>query len=290
MWFSDGVVEDGMGLLMTGGRESFGAYFGMPDWTPTSVGGILPVASTKQEKGPDGKVAVLRPENVFIASLPWESIGGAGYFYGCNPVQERQGAESLAQLVPHSGESNPLLVWWDIEEGRTFAMTSDWTPAGANDFLTWEYYPDYAVNLALFIASAEIPADPIIVHRIRKTLETYRLKRDFVLAMIEFIAKFGANPSKVEEMLSRANQGLRTVDEKYVAHDFEESLLVAEGLVEDLDQASEIAFKLKNQALLWVYVVEWSVTTATSMIAGVVIWALMVKRKLYREVASTRSG
>jgi uncharacterized membrane protein len=288
-WFSDGVLEEGMGLLMTGGRESFGAYFSMPDWTPTSVGNILPVESTRQEDGPDGRVRVLVPENVFMASLPWGSIGRYGFFFGCNPVGEKDGAEVLAELVPDVGETNPLLVWWDIGDGRTFAMTSDWTPAGANLFLEWEFYSDYAINLVLFIASQEIPSDPVLVHRIRMELEEYHLKRSFLLSVIEFVVRFGANPEKVEEMMGAADRGLREVGRLYMDYEFQTSLARAETLVQDLEEATDMALELKDQALFWIYVAEWAAMMGTGLVAGVVLWSLMVKRRLYSQVATTRS-
>jgi uncharacterized membrane protein len=289
-WFADGVVEDGMGLLMTGGRESFGAYFGMPDWTPTSVGKILPVESTARIDGPDGKVEVIDPENVFMKSLPWSTIGRYGYFFGTNPVREREGANVLALLVPSRGDINPLLVWSDVGEGRTFAMTSDWTPGGANLFLHWEFYPDYAINLMLFISAVEIPPDPFLVHRIRMELEEYHLKRNFLLSLIEFVARFGANPDRVGVIMMEADDGLREANEMYKGYNFEGSFAKMEELILDLDHATIEALRIKDQALLWIYVVEWTAVTGTSLIAGVVVWALMVRRRLYREVGSTRSS
>jgi hypothetical protein len=38
---------------------------------------------------------------------------------------------------------------------------------------------------------------------------------------------------------------------------------------------------------MWVYLTEVTALTGTSMIAGTVVWMLMVKRKLYRK-ASTK--
>jgi uncharacterized membrane protein len=289
-WFADGVVENGMGLLMTGGRESFGAYFGMPDWTPTSVGQILPVVSTARENGPDGKVVVQDPDNIFMQSLPWDSIGRYGYFFGSNPVREREGSKVLAELVPSAGDVNPLLVWSDVGNGRTFAMTSDWTPTGANLFLNWEFYPDYTINLMLFISSVEIPPDPFLVHRIRMELEEYHLKRNFLLSLIEFVARFGANPDRVGVMMKEADEGLREANEMYKGYNFEGSFAKMEELVLDLDQATIEALRIKDQALLWIYIVEWTAVTGTSLIAGVVVWALMVRRRLYRVVGSTRSS
>jgi len=289
-WFADGVVEDGMGLLMTGGRESFGAYFGMPDWTPTSVGRILPVESTAQENGTDGRVRVTDSENVFMASLPWESIGRYGYFFGQNPVREREGSSVLAELVPDAGGVNPLLVWSDVGEGRTFAMTSDWTPGGANLFLNWEFYPDFAINLMLFISRVEIPPDPFLVHSIRMGLEEYHMKRSFLVSLIEFVSRFGANPSSIGVMLNSADEGLKDANDLYVDYNFEDSLARIEGLVGELDAATIEAIRIKDQALLWIYIIEWAAVTGASLIAGVVLWALMVRRRLYREVGATRSN
>lgn len=49
-----------------------------------------------------------------------------------------------------------------------------------------------------------------------------------------------------------------------------------------------MAFRLKDQAMLWIYLIEWSVVTSTFTICGVVVWTLMVRRRYYREIGSTR--
>jgi hypothetical protein len=46
--------------------------------------------------------------------------------------------------------------------------------------------------------------------------------------------------------------------------------------------------KIRERALLWVYITEWFVVTGTMIICGSVIWALMIRRRLYKEVAVTR--
>jgi dolichyl-phosphate-mannose--protein O-mannosyl transferase len=48
------------------------------------------------------------------------------------------------------------------------------------------------------------------------------------------------------------------------------------------------AVKLKDEALFWVYISEWLVVTAAAMVAGVVVWSLMVRRRMYRAVGTTR--
>jgi hypothetical protein len=49
-----------------------------------------------------------------------------------------------------------------------------------------------------------------------------------------------------------------------------------------------VAKREKEGALLWVYIIEWLVTTSTIFIAGSVIWMLMIRRRLYRSVETTK--
>jgi uncharacterized membrane protein len=287
-WFLDGVVDEGMGLLMTGGRESFGAYYEMPDWTPTLVGDILPVEATKYIKGPTAKVKILKPDHRFIASLPWSKIGMYGIFFGYNPVSEREGSQLLADLVIQGGPRNPFLVWWDVGNGRTFAMTSDWTPAMADAFVDWEFYQDFATNLMLFLSEQPIPPNPLIVHGVRFRLNDYFLERDFVISMIEFVNRFGANPSRVEKILGEADSRLAEVDALYMNYDFEGALSIVESLMVELDRANNLAIKIKDEALFWIYIVEWLTVLGTAMVAGVMVWGLMMRRFLYKSVDTTR--
>ena len=69
---------------------------------------------------------------------------------------------------------------------------------------------------------------------------------------------------------------------------FEEVLDAYEEVVEGLGQLEVEAIELKDRALLWVYVIEWLSVTGTAMVAGVLLWTIMVRRRLYREVGTTR--
>ena len=46
--------------------------------------------------------------------------------------------------------------------------------------------------------------------------------------------------------------------------------------------------KIKDQALFWVYTIEWIAVSATLMVCGSALWTLMVRRRAYREVRTTR--
>lgn len=59
-------------------------------------------------------------------------------------------------------------------------------------------------------------------------------------------------------------------------------------LVRDVQIFKEEAIEFKNRALFWVYVTEWLVVTGTLLASSFVVWTLIVKGGLYREVEQTR--
>jgi hypothetical protein len=57
------------------------------------------------------------------------------------------------------------------------------------------------------------------------------------------------------------------------------------GILEEIEGR---AVDLKDRALLWVYLIEWLAVTGTCLAAGFVLWTLMVRRRLYKEIAVTK--
>lgn len=56
-----------------------------------------------------------------------------------------------------------------------------------------------------------------------------------------------------------------------------------------LAEAEALAIKAKDAAFLWIYIIEWLAVTCTFMIAGAIVWELMVRRAVLREAATTRA-
>jgi len=59
-------------------------------------------------------------------------------------------------------------------------------------------------------------------------------------------------------------------------------------LLGDLKRLEVDAVKLKNSALAWVFLIEWLSVSSTMLVCSVLIWQLMVRRRVYREVGVTR--
>jgi hypothetical protein len=106
--------------------------------------------------------------------------------------------------------------------------------------------------------------------------------------MIDFIDKFNANTRPIELMLDEVRPIREEAEKLYNEQSYVESGQMLENAIARFDEIYNEALRLKDQALFWVYVIEWMSVTAVSMITGVVLWTLMVRRRLYREVATTR--
>jgi hypothetical protein len=105
---------------------------------------------------------------------------------------------------------------------------------------------------------------------------------------MEFADTFGANTNELNQNLADTEKLRKSADELWIQEDYVGSLAALGDALASLAEDMEDAVKAKDRALLWVYIIEWLSVMGTSLITGVVLWTLMVRRRLYREVGATR--
>jgi len=184
----------------------------------------------------------------------------------------------------------PPLSFWQYGKGRSVAHSSDWTPGGGTDVMRWEYYPDYVANIAYLACQEEIPQDAQLMHQLRTSFLATRSRLTSVVDTINFAERFGANTNKIERRLAEVREMVQDAESLYVRHQYDSARETIRRIDQLIIKLQEQAIQIKDRALFWIYVVEWSVTTGTALLAGLGLWALMVRRKLYREVETTRSA
>jgi len=145
------------------------------------------------------------------------------------------------------------------------------------------------MNLVLYATGREVPTEVEIFHRVRFSFLDFRARMAVLLSLKDFVEKFDANPVPIEEQIGRLEGLSREARELYISLDFQTCEEVMSQAFDEFSEAEQLAMKTKDAALLWVYAIEWLVTTSALMASGFVLWSLMVKRKLYRAVKSTRS-
>jgi len=284
-WFSKAVRDDGNSLMMFGGVSSFGGQALSPStWDQTSVAEILPVGLIREATGPGPwKPVITSPDDPLVSAFPWITCP---VFYGYNRVTAKHGAELLAKT---SNTGDPFMVIWDVGPGRSFAFCTDWTPDWGKSFQLWEHYIDFCVYSIYHTMGRTIPENLELVHVIRSEMLENRVRTDILISLLAFIDGMGGRVLPLENRMRDAGGIRREADEQYVLQDYEASLNTIKDANLELEDIERAAVKAKAAAMTWVWAVEWMVVTATLMIAGMVVWTLMVRRGLYREVGTTRS-
>ncbi len=288
-WFKEAVIEHAVGFLMAGGPQSFGGYgpWGHPSWDGSPVADILPVKCLTEWQY-SSNVYHLVPvqqyqDHPLVRNIPWKQVP----LYDYNRVQERPGAIVVGESDSYPPGS-PILTYMELGEGIGEAFVFDWGGGSVREFNRWPYGPVALSNMLYWIARVSIPEDMGVYLRVRNLFTKYLSLRSYALSVMDFAEKFGANMDKAARALLDSDADRKQVVGLYVNGDYEESLEKLGSALENLNKVSQLSLKAKDQALLWVYVVEWFTVSGTAMMAGVVLWTLMIRRSAYREVRTTR--
>ncbi len=288
-WVRAGVLEYSLGFLMAGGPQSFGGYepWGHPSWEGSPIDDILPVNCLRDWKHEDKVYRLVVPEehedHPLVRNIPWRYLP----LFCRNRVQERQGSVVVGRSDNYPPNS-PILVYSEMGEGMSEAFVFDWGGNGPKEFHRSEYAPIILSNMIYWIARVEIPEDMGMLLSLRTRLTKYFSMRRYVLSVIDFAEKFGANMNKANQALTESGEDRDAIIDLYVNGEYETSLSTLDAALEKLDEVTTLAMDAKDQALLWVYIIEWFTVTGTAMSTGVIVWTLMVKRAAYREVGVTR--
>lgn len=286
-----GFQQTDLGLFMSGGWESFGGSGpSYPPWDGTSIGSLLPVEGVPDTWPQLGRLVIDRPNHDLISSIPWDSRT-LNYpdRWDHNIVTVKDGAAKLAHLLWGPGVEHPLMIDWELEErNRVFALTSEihrlsWygTP--------WEYDYDFGANIMIYLNHRAVPQETEIVHRARSEILGIADRKSYVMDILEFSESFGANTAEIRSRFGEVDEVIARANEQYIDLRYQDMLETNEQIGSMLEELQQQAVELKDRALLWVYIIEWLAVTATAMISGFVLWTVMVRRKLYREVRVTRS-
>ena len=253
---------------------------------------VLPVKCTEQY-GPDGKNVVVDFDDEFIKSVPWDEYEQHNLFGGYNIVELKQAAHELSKVIRlgMGGGEDPGWVWWDVGKGRFFASAPGFRGGSAGaGFIRWKNYPDFVCNMVYFLAGLKPPTDLELLHAVRARFRDIQDERQMVIGVIDFVSKFGADTRKVDALLLKADTQFKELRKLYVNLDPEGSKVTADQIYGTLEEAYQKALEAKNEAMFWIFLTEWLVVSATGLLFGGLLWTLMVRRRLYREVGVTRGG
>jgi len=286
-WLIEEMNRTGIGFLMADDSSSFATSGSHPSWYLTPIGEILPVDDVMGIYGPREQFHCIPkiPNHPLTRDLPWEEV----WISSSNKPWMKAGAIKIAEMEPTvpANKNKPYMAYWMWGKGVSFAYVHKWH-IDEGTFYRWPYHEDVLAHLIYFTAQAPIADDVLLEHRLRGRFGEMHEQRLYLLSFIEFADKFGANLRQVELGLQEQADAQDRARRSFIDTDMEATELALNEISQKYDQLTELAFTMWNRAVFWVFVSEWLAVAATSMIAGYVVWTLMVKRRLYREVRETR--
>jgi hypothetical protein len=181
----------------------------------------------------------------------------------------------------------PHTLGWRYGKGYTWSLM-DYSLGGFWSEGFNPYGMDAWLGMLMYSTNRKLPGDVVMVHNLRLQFHVYAEQKGFIFSLINFVDRFGANTGPLVEQVAEMDQSWKQSRNLYLEQDYTSSFPVITGILDDIALLREEALKTKDRALLWIYVIEWMTVSGTFLVAGFLLWTLMVRRRLYRGVETTR--
>ena len=287
-WMHDAIRDAGLGLALV---EM--SWYAVSDWTGNDAAAWM--ATVLYDAYPCDMVIgkqngityymdiVLNDPLVDIPGLDKVQITGVGQ-HGIQKAREGSKVYTVWSL-----KKEHAIVGGQYGSGTTLMIPMGWDNVPPETEGNWDYYVDFVLNHAYYVARVPLPEDLNLARSIRLAFNEYLTRRTIAASLIEFIGKFGANTDTIEVMIADLGTQKERAQKLYIEGDFESSWEVLKEVLQGFQGLSEESMKLKERAFFWIYLVEWLAVTGTLLFCGMVLWSLMVRRRLYRQVEITRA-
>jgi hypothetical protein len=284
-WMAQGVTDGGLGVEWLGsiGRSQSQQNL---DWSQTPIAGVLP-SYTSPEFYEYGifRVRIRDPEEELMKALPWEDSPPLANL----DMQIPKDGSRVFAVVQHPREW-PLITYWDVGNGAGLCFASKF-PNGVMPWSDdWPLFQQAMIYLAYRTSGKSLPLDHLLFQELMSSFFEFETGESIVMSVIYFVEEFGGNPNMLYEDLDKVDEIKDRSDREYLSENYAESMRL---IADALSRQREImirSLRAKDRALLWVYAIEWSAFTATLLASGFALWSLMVKRRLYARVGSSRVG
>jgi hypothetical protein len=208
----------------------------------------------------------------------------------------REGTGVIAWQVGNNPKLSdvPFLLGWEFGEGKAIT-TGDafghtfWSSYRGGRETDNIYAQDMLMNLIFWATDREVQQNILLYHAMRTDFLLFRERMGLLVSLTDFVEKFGASSRQIQVMISEMENTVRDARLAYLEQDFEEVEAKMEEAFEGFERAEMRAIELKDQALMWVYLIEWFSVLGVSIITGVAIHTLMIRRRLYKIVEVTRA-
>ncbi len=282
-WMADSVRKGGLGFLWLGSLRASN-FEGWDGTTLIEISATDPAPGDYTLNGPFG-VRITDREEPLMGALPWDR---APPLANLNSQVPKEGSVVWARVIDLRKSNLPLMTFWNVGEGVTLNFASKF-PNGVMPWSKdWDLFPQAMMYLVYRVAEKDLPEDPMLFERVMNSFIMFDEADSLLQSLIEWVERFGGSTRKLHESLEELGETKRIAEGEYLSGEIQQAIETLERARAEQDSVRDSAMKAKDQALLWVYVIEWCSLVATSMVTGFVVWSLMVRRRLYREVGVSR--
>ncbi len=190
-----------------------------------------------------------------------------------------------------TGAPHPWLLSWRYGEGMTWSVADDldcpwWW--GVYKPSEQEYGLDILMNIAYHSLDRPLIDEVVLVNSVRRSFRRYQQRDSGLTSILAFVENFGASTEGILEAREKLDQDLGNAMDLYLDGRYQEALEASHDAIDGLVSLEEDSIELKNEALMWVHIIEWATVTGTGMVVGVAVYLLMIQRRLFRQVGLTR--
>jgi hypothetical protein len=306
----DAIYVDGLGGMQERSVMSMHDYISKP-WADSILSDAYPndadavVSIDYRFHDAPMRVVINSNPNIPPIFTPYKELQGVEYSftgaYGTNLAIPKPGAIITSYSVgpyeygypgnyPDPGFRNPGWIphsmFWEYGNGTTWThqdMVGQYWNTQYNP-----YAPDMILAEIIFSTGRELPQDVVLVHRLRLKFTDFDSEKSYIYSILDFVDRFGANTNPVLERLGEISEIEEDSRSLYLRQEYDEASAEVDTALREIQSLRGRALELKDRALLWIYVIEWLSVTGVSLGAGFVLWTVMVRRRLYREVSATR--
>ena len=295
MWMKESFEGHDVGCLVSVGADLAGNY--EQEWINSPLHDVLPTSLKEQYRvGDTFKIVILKDDPPVLSMFRQYDIESFQGSCPCSRNHPKEGSTTWADAnYLTQNLQYPWLVSWQLGTtgGHIWTASDDldhqwWWPGGMRFQSTNPYSGDVFLNIVYYSTGRKLPTDIDVVHQLRTNLGLYETQRLMIRGTIEWAEKLGANVNKAERALGDVEGIYKRALVEYSEGEYGIAVGSLDEAMMEAELALEIAFKTKQEAMFYIYAVEWLATTGTLMISGSVIYTLMIRRRLYREVETTR--
>jgi len=211
---------------------------------------------------------------------------------------ENYAGSQMCEIIPKQGAT----IWADIITENMPWLVS-WRPGGSNAGMQWvvahrfddwwmvsinPYAMEAATNMILYSMGRPLISDIPARRETLRLFTNFYAQKSIILSMLEWVDAFGANTFALTDRLLALDTGLDDATEDYLDQDYTTAISFLSSVTSTAKEISNEVVRLKDQALLWVYLVEWLAVSGTSLVCAFVLWSLMIRKRAYKEVKTTR--